>query len=105
MIYPTGVLEVLELVTETNEFGDTIGEFERWSEVAEARCTDNKTLREVTVNGESFIYSHKVIYKGESIPAGKIVRFKGRFNNEEVFVTIKGNYFGYNTIYTNASKL
>lgn len=105
MIYPTGILEVLEFKIERDEFGNTIGEKETWVEVAEARCTDNTTFREINVNGEVFIYAHKIIYHGKNIKAGAKVRFKGRFDNEEVMVTIQGNYFGYNKLFTNASKV
>jgi len=73
-----------------------------WKEIGQCRCDDNHTQKLVSVNGENYMYSYKVVYEGEKIEAGKEVRvMNGDDVRAEGIVVQSGvcNYFNYAQIW------
>lgn len=59
-----------------DEFGRPIPGMggESWDELTECFCHDNSQVKEVSINGQLWVYSYHVVYEGAKIGLGAKVR-------------------------------
>lgn len=77
MNYAPHILQVKVITKpQEDEFGRPIPSTggEDWETIGECRCDDNDTTKQVSVNGQVYDYSYFVVYEGEKIEAGAVVR-------------------------------
>ena len=70
-------LQLLVIVLEQNDeynrlLPGTGGE--SWQDVTDCFCHDNSQQKEVSVNGERWVYNYHVVYEGEKIALGSHIR-------------------------------
>lgn len=70
-------LQLLVIVPEQNdEYNQPIPGTggESWQDVTDCFCHDNSQQKEVSVNGERWVYNYHVVYEGDKIALGSHVR-------------------------------
>lgn len=75
---------------------------EKWEEVGECRCDDNSTQKLVSVNGENYTYSYKIVYEGKKIEAGTEVKVMSGDDIRAKGIVVQSsicNYFNYAQIW------
>lgn len=84
-----------------DSFGRPIKVKGEWEELGACRCRDNDTKQLISVNGEDYQYSYKIIHTGSRIEAGVKIRVDGRDEKVggKVIKSSKTNYFNYSIIY------
>ena len=70
-------LQLLVIVPEQNDeysrpIPGTGGE--SWQDVTDCFCHDNSQQKEVSVNGERWVYNYHVVYEGDKIALGSHIR-------------------------------
>ena len=74
MIFAPHKLFIKQACSGLDENGDPIQSSNSWGEVGPCRCDDNITHHNISVNGEAFTYAYKIVYEGEKVEPGAVVR-------------------------------
>lgn len=68
------ILQIEVQATKRDKYNRLLPSTNQWQNIGECFCHDSGAIHKVSINGQMFDFNYHVVYEGEKIAVGKIIR-------------------------------